>query len=213
MLEEPEVVAFVVVEAVGGHVGEATTRRLRPGVCSAPTVPVVVAALTAQTALVLGGAAFDVIGIVLVGAADVVPGLRRNAARLTAQLNRLSRWTRRKVLRRPKHVTHQASAAGAIALGGRVSAVTSTSAPTVEGKVDYLLRESERTQRRLNELDAASEDRRKEVEAELARLKLELVAHVDSAIEAALAEYASARRLGIACLGFALLLWTLAAFV
>jgi hypothetical protein len=143
----------------------------------------------------------------------VMPGLRRNAARLTAWLDRMWRWIRRVVFRRPKHVTHYVSAGGAIAVGGHDSAVTSTSATDVEGKVDYLLRESERTQRRLDELERSAEDRHEEIKSDLARLNRELVDHVDGAIRTALAEYASARQLGLACLGIALVLWTAAALV
>jgi len=81
--------------------------------------------------------------------------------------------------------------------------MTSTGASTVEGRVDYLLRESERTQRRLHDLEHMSEKRRNEIETELARLNRDLVAHVDRGIRTALGEYASARQLGLVCLGIA----------
>jgi hypothetical protein len=166
-----------------------------------------------RTVLVVLGVAFDLAGIVLIGAADVMPGLRRRAARFAAWLDRLWRWFRRVMLRRPTHVTHQASIGGAVALGGRIAAVTGTSATTLEGKVDYLLRESERTQHRLNDLERTTEERHEQLESDLARLNRELVDHVDQALRIAFAEYATARRLGIACLGVALALWTIAAFL
>ena len=98
-------------------------------------------------------------------------------------------------------------------MGGRVSARTGTSAYTLWGKVDYLLRESERTQRRLDELEHALEARHEELEGKLRQVNEELVAYVDRAIRTALAEYATARRVGIACLGMATILFVLAAVV
>ena len=161
-------------------------------------------------ALLSFGAAFELLGIALVGASDVMPELRRGAVWVDRQYRRFKQWARR-ILRIRQDVTVQVEAGGAVATGGEVTMMTGTSATDVEGRVEYLLRESERTQRRLNDLERTSQRRRAEIKAELARLNVELVAYVDGAIRTALAEYATARRVGIICLGVATFLFVLAA--
>lgn len=163
-------------------------------------------------ALLTVGTALELLGIALVGASDVVPELRRAAVWVDARYQRLLRWML-KAIGRPKPVIHVAQGGGVIAFGGRGRARTGTSAHTLWGKVEYLLRESQRTQCRLDELEERLNVQHDAIRARLQRLNEELVTYVDEAIRTALAEYATARRWGIACLGFATILFVLAAVV
>lgn len=169
--------------------------------------------MTTQASLVVSGAIFEVIGIALVAAGDLVPSVRRTARFVAGRALRLRMWFVRKVLRRSKSITARVGIGGAIAAGGRVSAVVSTDPTgTLDQKVDFLLREAQRSQERVNALEDGVEDLRKDLASRDAKVRAELATHADEAIQNAMEKYGRERKAGVICLGIALFLWTLSAF-
>lgn len=78
--------------------------------------------------------------------------------------------------------------------------MTSTSAETLEGRVDYLLRESERTQRRLNEVEEGLVSERATREREMETLDERVGYAITESQWEAWRRYVRLRRLGLVCL-------------
>jgi len=158
----------------------------------------------AVVVLVVAGISFDIAGILLVAAEDIAPMVTGATSAVLAAVTRASRraeaaW--RRVLRRPKNVTaHDGGAGLSVAFGGRVTGMTSTSAETLEGRVDYLLRESERTQRRLNEVEEGLVSERATREREMETLDERVGYAITESQWEAWRRYVRLRRLGLVCL-------------
>jgi hypothetical protein len=115
------------------------------------------------------GAGCEFFGILLVAAPELFPRFGRSWTKIREGLSQA--W--RRLLRlfgRRQHITVSVGAAGAVASGGRLSAIVSKdpNAP-LEEKVAYLLDQDRKTQERLNALDhaieAQAEQRRREIQA------------------------------------------------
>lgn len=89
-------------------------------------------------------------GIVLLGFPDLLPGAIRLSRWLQRQSRRTANRLRRLVGRQPLGTVVSAGAATAIATALTGSAVVGTSETTVEGKVEFLLRRDQDSQRQAN---------------------------------------------------------------
>jgi hypothetical protein len=163
--------------------------------------------------LYIAGAVIEVIGIVLVGSPDLFP-----------QARRLSNWTARQYWRvanrllrligRPRHVTVQASAGGAVALGGSIMAVVSVSPEaTLEEKVAFLLRRDLETQRGMDRLLGSLTNLERDTTARLESARSELEGHVTEALVASHAAYLPLRIAGVGVILIGLGLATTGNFV
>jgi hypothetical protein len=165
-----------------------------------------------KAALYIVGALFELGGIVLIAAPDLVPGALRLAGRANRRWRPIENRIRRVLRLRPRRYVGSATLTGGIEFAGRISAVKGTSATTLEEKVEYLLRRDEEAQRATNEIRDAVADVRVEVARTLDELRDELRAHVAREITASDGAYRTARIAGTIALSLGLLLATLGNF-
>jgi hypothetical protein len=140
------------------------------------------------------GAAFELLGILMLAAPDFVPGAIR-IARWT-----LVRWRPfenriRQLLHLPgRGVVVTAGAAGGLALTGRASGVTSIdSEATLHRKVEFLLQRDQEAQRAENRLAEQVADLEAELARHLGELRGAMEAHVARELTSAQKEYRLAR--------------------
>jgi hypothetical protein len=165
------------------------------------------------TALLVIGSVLQFGGIVALGFPDVRPGTLRLSRWLGRQWRRAANRLRRLVGRKPQEVVVTAGGAlgVGVALGG--TAIVSTGAPTLEGKVEYLLRRDEDVQRRMTELTVRLDRLEAESPERLAELRSEMETHVAHELSTALEAYRPLRVagtialvIGLACVTAATLL-------
>jgi hypothetical protein len=164
-----------------------------------------------QGVLVAVGLALDVVGVILLSAEDLHPawvwGARQGRAAMTS-LHRFVSDAVRRILRRPRHVHHKAGVASAIAFGGGAIGRTHPAEnASLEEKVEYLLREAERTQARLDAVEGAIQRERDERRSALERLEAQVAQLIEESISASRRRFVVLRRFGVVfvILGSALL--------
>jgi hypothetical protein len=166
-----------------------------------------------QAALYILGALCELLGIVLIAAPDLVPGAVR-----------ASRWTRlhwrrienriRRLLGLPlRSIVHTVGMADTIEIAGRIAATKSTSALTIDEKVEFLLRRDQEAQRDVNDLRGSVADLEAETSRRLDEFRDELKTYVDNELVASEADYKIARIGGTIALAIGLTLTTIGNFV
>lgn len=159
------------------------------------------------------GALAEFLGILLVASPDLVPGAVR-AAGWTRRRWRLIENRIRRALRLPGRSTTVSISAALSAAGAlSVSAVVGSSAETVEGKVEFLLRRDRDTQQAVNDIRLRLEEIEQAAARGLDDLRNELRAHVAAAISESQADFRAARFAGTAALAIGLGLATAGNFV
>jgi hypothetical protein len=142
------------------------------------------------------GIALEFLGVVLVGAPDLVPGARRLSAWLAREWERGTRRVLRALgIRRPQRITTGVAAEYDIA-GRAAGLVHATSAKTLEEKVAFLLRRDELTQTAMQELNDRLVELEKETRRRLDAQREEVEAFVREEIAVEDARYRWARVLG-----------------
>jgi hypothetical protein len=174
----------------------------------------VVAVTTLQGTLYAAGAAIEFIGIGLVAFPDLVPGMRRLSRWITPRWRTFENRLRRLLRLRGRDVVVTVGAAGALALGGSVSAVTSMGEDaTLEQKVDFLLRRDQEAQKQANVQAERLATLGRESEKKLAALREQMETHVATELAAASAEYRPARIIGAVAVAIGLTVSTVANFL
>jgi hypothetical protein len=142
------------------------------------------------------GIGLEFLGVVLVGAPDLVPGVRRATVWLAEHGERgIWRVLRVVGVRRPHYVSTGVAAEYDIAFRS-AGLVHATSATTLEDKVAFLLRRDEATQGALQELNDRVVELERETERRLDAEREETEAFVGEALAAQDARYRWARILG-----------------
>jgi hypothetical protein len=131
------------------------------------------------------GALAELLGILAVAVPDLLPGARRLSAWLGRSARRSHNLLLRLIGRPPRAFALHASAGVYTVKGGSVTGVVGTSATTLEGKVEYLLRRDQDTQQML--ADHAARLRRLEEESprRLAELQRQMETHVEDELTSA----------------------------
>jgi hypothetical protein len=164
--------------------------------------------------LLIGGAAFELFGIVLIAAPDLVPGARRAGAWLSVRTQReVDRL--RLAIRRPRHqVVQVPGLAHARAMGNPPSVRISVNADaSLDEKVAYLLSRDQDAQRVVNDLAGRVAAIETQLPGQLATLRDEMRTHVAAELAASEADYRPARIGGTIALAIGLVLVTVANFV
>jgi hypothetical protein len=163
-----------------------------------------------KIALLIGGAAFEFVGIIFVAFPDFVPyGIR--FAQWQRRCGRAVLDHIRRILRRPRNVVIQVGTASEVSAVGRASLMKSVSdAATLEEKVDFLLTRDQEAQRDLNIVRQRVEDLEADTSKRLDQLRREIETRFTQDLKAALDEYrplriwgAVALLLGLACVTYA----------
>jgi hypothetical protein len=155
--------------------------------------------------LLVIGAVAEFIGIVLLGFPDFLPGARR----LSGWLRR-TRWRVINPFRRlaglpPRRgIVYAKSGTLAAGVGMRAAGMVSTSATTLEDKVEYLLRRDQNAQREANALAMRVGRLEAESSRRLAELRRQMEEHFDVKLTSALQEYRPLRIAGAVALSFGL---------
>lgn len=151
--------------------------------------------VSAANVLLVVGAFLELVGIVLVGSPDLFPGAQQLSEWIARQVDRGWRWVLRAFGRvRPR--THSVHLSGGIELGGHVSAFVSTSAESVEEKVEFLLRRDREHQQDIGELKRKVGELERESAKRLERLRADLEEQIRAEIAAAHGEYLPLRIVG-----------------
>jgi hypothetical protein len=163
--------------------------------------------------LFVSGAAFELLGILLIAAPDLVPGaLRLSRWTRTRWRATENRWRRRLGLPLRRSVIRDS---GTMTLGMSVSGsslVTHDPNASLQGKVDFLLRRDEQTQKAMNRLFARVETLEESSVARLDELRREVEARIEQEMEAAKVDFRTARLGGTVALVIGLSLTTIANF-
>jgi hypothetical protein len=167
----------------------------------------------AKIGLLVMGAAFEFVGIIVLVFPDLVPyGLR------------FSQWQRnhahalldgiRRMLGRPRNVVIQVGAASAVTATGRASLMKSVSATaTLEHKVEFLLTRDQEAQRDINTLREGIEDVEAAASKSLDKSRREIVTRFERELKAALEAYRPLRVWGAVALLLGLVCVTYANFI
>jgi hypothetical protein len=159
------------------------------------------------------GALCEMLGIILVATPDLVPGAVRLAHWMRVHWRPTENQIRRLLGLPLRSIVHTVGMAGTIELAGRISAIKSTGAATIEEKVEFLLRRDQEAQRDVNDLRGRVEDLEAETSRKLGELRDELMTRVADARTAAQADYRTARIGGTITLAIGLALTTIGNFV
>jgi hypothetical protein len=180
-----------------------------------------------KAALYFGGAAIEVVGIVLLASPDLFPVGVRFARFVVRQYRRLRAWVERsrirwwvegvirRLLRRPRHVTVTGSPAGAL-VGGvapRVVIGGVGGTATLQEKVEYLLARDRDVKGQLERMKDRLDSAEKGIVLGLDDLRASMTAHVASSLGEAHRRYIEARYLGIVLVILGLAVATLGNFV
>jgi hypothetical protein len=145
-------------------------------------------------------AAFELLGIGLLAAPDLVPGAIRAAGWIRVKARAVENRVRR-LLGLPRHVTVYAeSATATLSASGQISTIVGTSATTVEDRVAFLLRRDHDIQEAINDVRHRLEEIERASQRGLRDLGEELRGHVTDTVAAARADYRAARLWGVAVL-------------
>lgn len=151
-------------------------------------------------ALFWTGVALELLGLALVAASDYAPLVREAASAARRRLGPVWLRTLRLLGRRRSRIVH-VGAAEAIATGGSVSVHMAPSEnATLADKVAFLLRQHDRTESRLDELEARARRHPDQWRAELATARGELEERIERRLTETQERYLFARRVGLVCL-------------
>jgi hypothetical protein len=161
-----------------------------------------------RVALYIIGAAFEILGIVLIASPDLVPGAVRAAGwtrrRWRPIENRIRRWLRLP----PRTIFANIGLATEVSGASRISAVVSTGADTIEKQVEFLLRRDQETQKAVNAIHEQLGEIARAAESGLDTLRAEFTSHVAAEIATAQADYRAVRIGGTVALVIGLVLST-----
>jgi len=164
-------------------------------------------------ALLVFGVVAEFAGIVLLGFPDFLPAPIRFSRWLSRQWQRTANLVRRLFRKPPRAVVVTAGASSALGIAMSASAHVSTSATTLEGQVEYLLRRDQDAQREANQF-AARLNRLEEESAErLIEARKQMEEHVARELDAAEQEYRPLRIAGTVALAIGLGCVTAATFL
>lgn len=147
-------------------------------------------------ALLAIGVVSEFAGIVLLGFPDFVPGAIRLSGWLGRHGRRGANRLRRLVGRSPRGVVHTAESGGVIVTGMSVTGVVSTSATTLEGKVDYLMRRDQDAQHMFDALAERVTRLEADSPRQLDEIRRQMEGHVARELMAALEAYRPLRVVG-----------------
>jgi hypothetical protein len=165
-----------------------------------------------KATLYVAGAFFELGGILMIAAPDLVPGALRLSRWANDQWQPIKNRVRRLLRVAPRVRTFTSTVSGGGQLSGRLSGIKGTSAETLEEKVAFLLRRDREAQSDVNDLRYAIKDLRADVTQMLDDLRNELKAYVAYELTASEAAYKTARIGGTVALAIGLLLATLGNF-
>jgi chromosome segregation ATPase len=153
-----------------------------------------------RATLLIGGASFEFLGIILIAFPDISPYLRQFSRRLLtltrALLDRIHR-----LLGRPKDLRIEVHSAAELNLAGGVSLMKSASGTaTLEEKVEFLLKRDQEAQRDVNALRERIEDFERESPKRLDESRREIETRFERELKAAPEEYRLLRILGVIAL-------------
>jgi hypothetical protein len=159
--------------------------------------------------LYIVGAFFEMLGIVLIGAPDLVPGAISLAGWARVQWRALQR----RLGFQGGGGTTTGPLQARIEMRGKATISTGGGAmTTLDEKVSYLLRRDRETQRDTNALRARVEDLEGNLARRLEELRGDMKTHVEDELTAAQADWRTARIGGTVALAFGLVLTTLGNF-
>jgi hypothetical protein len=159
------------------------------------------------------GAAVEFSGIVCLAFPDLLPDALRLSRWLGRQGRRWANVLRRLVGRPPRGVVHSVSMTAEVNVPGSIEAIVSTSATTIEEKVEYLLRRDQNAQREANALAGRVSRLEAESPRALGEAQRRMEDHVTSELAAAQDEYRPLRVVGTILLVVGLACTTVAAFI
>ena len=167
----------------------------------------------AKIGLLVGGAIFEFLGIIIIVFPDLIPygrrfsqWLRRRARTLFDHISRM--------LGRPRNVVIEVGTASEVNIAGRVSLIKSASgAATLEQKVEFLLTRDQVAQRDVNILRQRIEDLEVETSKRLDQLRREMATRFAQELGTALEDYRPLRILGAVALLLGLACTTCANFI
>jgi hypothetical protein len=168
-----------------------------------------------QHAFYIAGGAFELLGILLLVAPDLVPGARRFARWLPTQWLRLERRLRRILRLKGRSVVIDVGATGAVgksSTGARIQ-IDVDPAADVEQRVEFAIQRLRKHQEHLANLDEAIQALRRDVGRDVAALRESSAAALAAEFERSTAEYRALRIIGTICLVAGLGLSTAANFI
>jgi hypothetical protein len=165
-----------------------------------------------RAGLFIVGAAFELLGIVLIGSPDLVPLQRRVTAAIRSGASRATWWLLRHFGRR-RHVVGAGSGVIAVAGMSARGIVGIREDASLEEKVAFLLRREKITQNRISDLTEGLSSLREQLHERAGELQATMEEHVAAELDAVRREYRDARVAGIALLTLGLVCVTLANFV
>jgi hypothetical protein len=160
--------------------------------------------------LFIAGVFTEFVGIVLLGFPDLLPGARRLSGWLRRQENRVRRLVG---LPTRRGVVYAKSGTLTVGVGASSAGMVSTSATTLEGKVEYLMRRDQDSQRAENALAARVNRLEAESPQQIAKAQRQMEQHVAAKLADARAEYHELRVAGTGALALGLILVTVATFI
>lgn len=167
-----------------------------------------------QIVLYSFGGLFELVGITLAAAPDLVPGARRFSRWAAPRWRRFENRIRRLLRLRPRTITASVGLAGEVNLAGSMDAIISVApTATLDEKVEFLLRRDQERQRDANELRRRIEAIDRDATRRLADLRVIMEAQVEEALAAAATEYRAARVVGAIALAIGLCLSTWGNFI
>jgi hypothetical protein len=153
-----------------------------------------------KTSLYIVGAIVELCGILLVASPDLVPGALRFVAWMRPRLRQVENRVRRLVRARPREVVIHASSNAVMRFSGHASATVTTSAQTLEEKVDFLLRRDVDTQSNMNEIGRRLEKVENSLDREAVAVREHLEARIEDRLSETQRDFRTARFVGVAAL-------------
>jgi hypothetical protein len=161
-----------------------------------------------KVALYVVGGVFELFGIMLLAAPDLLPGARRLSEWIRRREQGIENRVRRLLRLQPRVRTHYATFHATVEARGRVSAAVSTGATVVEDQVAFLLRRDGETQQALNVIHDRLTTVEEDSPRRLAELRGEVETHIEERIAVAEAAFRPVRIIGTCALTIGLALST-----